>query len=156
MKASERPSVPQWELFSHESDMGIRGFGKTAAEAFEQAGMALTAMVTDLSAVSTEQQITIRCQAPELELLFMDWINGIIYEMATRKMLFKHFEVALQGDELQNDLKNDLQLEAVLWGEKIDIEKHQPNVEPKAATFTELKVQTLSKDLWVAQCVVDV
>ncbi len=41
------PSIPSFELFSHKSDMGIRGFGNTMAEAFEQAGYAMTAMVTD-------------------------------------------------------------------------------------------------------------
>jgi protein archease len=37
----------RWEHFSHEADMGIRGFGATKEKAFEQAALALTGVVTD-------------------------------------------------------------------------------------------------------------
>ncbi len=36
----------RWEHFPHAADVGVRGFGKTPAEAFEQAALALTAVVT--------------------------------------------------------------------------------------------------------------
>src|SRR5438552_18976922 len=36
-----------WELFSHDADVGIRGFGSTVAEAFEGAALAVTAAITD-------------------------------------------------------------------------------------------------------------
>ena len=36
----------QWEHFPHDADVGVRGWGATAAEAFEQAAQALTAVVT--------------------------------------------------------------------------------------------------------------
>ena len=36
-----------WEHFPHDADVGVRGFGATAAEAFEQAALALTAVVTN-------------------------------------------------------------------------------------------------------------
>ncbi len=36
-----------WEHFPHGADIGVRGFGATREEAFEQAALALTAVVTD-------------------------------------------------------------------------------------------------------------
>ena len=39
------PTVPSFEHFEHQADMGIRGFGHTRAEAFVQAALALTAVV---------------------------------------------------------------------------------------------------------------
>ena len=36
-----------WEHFSHEADIGIRGVGPTLATAFEQAAIAMTAVITD-------------------------------------------------------------------------------------------------------------
>jgi len=39
----------RWEHFPHEADIGVRGFGATPAEAFEQAALALTAAVTYLA-----------------------------------------------------------------------------------------------------------
>jgi SHS2 domain-containing protein len=66
--------------------------------------------------------------------------------MAIRKMLFSRFKVTIQNEKLT----------AIATGEAIDIQKHQPAVEIKGATYTELKVQQLENGLWLAQCVVDV
>ncbi len=74
--------------------MGIRGFGATKAEAFEQAARALTAVVTDAAGVEPREAVSVACEAPNDELLLADWLNSLIYEMATRKMLFSRFDVS--------------------------------------------------------------
>ena len=79
-------------------------------------------------------------------MLFVDWLNALVYEMATGKMLFSRFEVRLEGDKLS----------AKAWGEPIDLARHHPAVEVKGATFTELRVAQRPDGTWVAQCVVDV
>jgi SHS2 domain-containing protein len=38
----------------------------------------------------------------------------------------------------------------------VDVARHQPAVEVKGATFTELKVRRTDQGEWLAQCVVDV
>jgi len=43
--------MARWEHFSHGSDIGVRGFGESIEEAFEQAAVALTAVVADISCV---------------------------------------------------------------------------------------------------------
>ena len=85
----------RWEHFPHEADMGIRGFGATLEEAFEQAAAAMTAIIADLDKIEPKQKIKIRCQAGDDELLFVDWLNSLICEMDTRKMLFSRFEVSV-------------------------------------------------------------
>jgi tRNA nucleotidyltransferase (CCA-adding enzyme) len=126
--------------------MGVRGVGLTPAEAFEQAALALTAVVTDPSTVISREVIEITCEAPDQELLFVDWLNALVYEMATRHMLFGRFEVQIDGQKLRGKA----------WGEKVDIERHQPAVEIKGATYTALSVSRDDAQRWVAQCVVDV
>ena len=44
----------------------------------------------------------------------------------------------------------------VYEGRWIDRDRHQPAVEIKGATLTELKVVQDNQDRWIAQCVVDV
>lgn len=39
--------MPSWQHFSHDADIGLVGIGPTKAEAFRQAAIALTAVVTD-------------------------------------------------------------------------------------------------------------
>ena len=40
-----------WEHYEHGADIGVRGFGATKAEAFEQAALAMTAVVADPAAI---------------------------------------------------------------------------------------------------------
>jgi len=37
----------RWEHFPHEADMGVRGIGNSKEEAFEQAAIAMSAVITD-------------------------------------------------------------------------------------------------------------
>lgn len=39
----------RWEHFPHQADIGVRGMGATLAQAFEQAALALTAVIVDLA-----------------------------------------------------------------------------------------------------------
>jgi tRNA nucleotidyltransferase (CCA-adding enzyme) len=133
-----------WEHFSHQADMGIRGRGASKEEAFEQAARGLTAVITDLDKVKPLTSVTVQREDTDDELLFAEWINALIYEMAIRKMLFSRFRVAFSG--------NVLTVEA--WGEPVDVLK--PAVEVKGATYTALQVRQEPGGEWVAQCVVDV
>ena len=125
--------------------MGVRGFGVTPAEAFEQAAVALTAVVTHAE-IKPLTSVEVCCEAPDLELLFVDWLNAVIYEMAVRKMLFGRFAVTIKGTRLNG----------VLWGEPVDVTRHAPACEPKGATYTALQVGQNAEALWSAGCVVDV
>jgi SHS2 domain-containing protein len=136
---------PQWEHFPHDADVGVRGFGATLEEAFTQAASALTALVTDAE-VRAEVAVEVRCDAPEPELLLVEWLNAVIYEMAVRGMLFGRFKVKI----------NDGHLDGTMWGEPVDIKRHAPACEPKGATYTALRVARDENGVWSAACVVDV
>ncbi len=135
-----------WEHFPHGADIGVRGIGATRGEAFEQAALAVTAVITDPGKVAADTAIEIHCAAPDDELLLADWLNALIFEMATRSMLFRRFAVSLR----------DHALDARAWGEPVDRERHRPAVEVKGATYTALSVVPREDGTWVAQCVVDV
>lgn len=135
-----------WKHFSHDADMGIRGYGGTCAEAFASAAVALTAVITDPEGVQAKLAVDIHCTAPDSELLFNAWINALVYEMATRRMLFGSFDVGIEGNELS----------ATAWGEAVSLDRHEPVVEVKGATLTALRVERLANGRWLAQCVVDV
>ncbi|HEY8036843.1 MAG TPA: archease [Methylobacter sp.] len=138
--------TPHWEHFEHEADIGIRGIAPTLEQAFEQAAIAMTAVVTHLDSVSASKVISIYCEAPDNELLLVSWLNELIYEMSVQGVLFNRFEVVIDDDTLS----------AIAYGEAVDRQKHQPAVEIKGATFTELRVYQQADDAWIAQCVVDV
>ncbi len=138
-------SAARWEHFPHEADVGIRGYGRNAAEAFEQAAQALTAVITTAE-IEPSTAVAVVCEAPDIELLFVEWLNAIIYEMAVRKMLFSRFRVTIEAARLSG----------TLWGELVDVGRHAPACEPKGATYTALKVAAGEDGVWSAACVVDV
>jgi SHS2 domain-containing protein len=135
-----------WEHFAHGADVGVRGIGATREEAFEQVALALTAVVTEPAGVAGREPVKIEREAPDDELLLADWLNALIYEMATRRLLFGRFAVRLR----------DHRLEATAWGEPLERARHRPVVEVKGATYTALSVAQRDDGAWVAQCVVDV
>jgi tRNA nucleotidyltransferase (CCA-adding enzyme) len=144
--APPAPSVLRPEHFPHGADVGIRGLGPTIESAFEQAAVALSSIVTDVTKISTERAVTVECEAPNEAFLLVDWLNALIFRMAVDRLLFRRFAVRISGTHLHGEA----------WGEPIDRERHAPAAEPKGATYTALKVERRDDGTWTAQCVVDV
>ena len=135
-----------WTHFPHRGDVGVRGYGQDMAEAFENAAKAMTAVVTPLDLIRVVRVIPVTCRAADPSILLLDWLNAVIYTMATEQMLFHDFRVRIDGETLQGEME----------GEKVDPERHEPSVELKGATLTELAVEQQADGRWCAQCVVDV
>jgi SHS2 domain-containing protein len=138
--------MQRWEHFPHGADIGLRGRGATLGAALASVATALAAVVTDPAGVAPRVPVKVRCQAPSADFLLLDWLNALIYEMATRAMLFSRFDIVADATSL----------EATAWGEPVDVERHQPAVEVKGATLTGLGLAQAPDGDWVAECVVDV
>lgn len=146
MSPETQANAGRWEHFPHQADVGIRGIAPSLDQAFAQAAVALTAVVTDPDEVRPLETVTFTAADPDRELLFVDFLNTLIFEMARRHMLFSRFHVRIGDQHLTADAQ----------GEPVDIRRHQPAVEIKGATYTELAVKQLDDGSWLAQCVVDV
>ncbi len=166
-----RATARRWEHFPHAADMGVRGYGATPAEAFRQAALALTAIVTEPAGVRPQRSVAFRCEAAELELLFYDFLNELVYRMAVEGLLFGRYAVRIEESRLEPGSESRLKpgsesrlkpllrgwrLVAEAWGEPVDVARHQPAVEIKGATFTELAVRRQHDSQWLAQCVLDI
>lgn len=109
----------------------MRGFGRDRAEAFEQAALALTGVLADPAAVLGTEEVEIACEAPDDDLLLAEWLNALVREMATRRMIFGRFAV------------------------RIDAARRHRRMEVKRATPATLRVAR-HEDGWMAQAVLDV
>ncbi len=136
----------RWEHIDHGADIGLRAVAPSRAALFEFMAEALTALITDPQSVHVMSTISIRCDAPDDAVLLVDWLNALIFEMATRRLVFGRWRVSLQ----------DHALEAIVGGEPVDRSRHQPVVEVKGATYTDLSVYQDSDGNWHAHCIVDV
>ncbi len=83
-------------IFTTSPDIGVRGSGYTLAEAFEQAALAMTAVIVEPDTVAGSETIELNVSAPDEELLLTEWLNALIYEMATQP----HAVHTLPGQDL--------------------------------------------------------
>ena len=145
MGCGKKDAPRTYETFEHGADIGIRGFGRTAAEAFENAAVALFSVMVKVHAVETNEKRTIAVSAPDQELLLVEWLNALLSLSDIEHIVFSKFNVNIEGASLTG----------TAWGERFDRERHEPNVEIKGATYHMLKVKE-ADGRFVAQCVVDV
>lgn len=134
-----------WEHYYEGSSIGVRGFGGTAAQAFEEAALALTAAVIDPETISPRERVVLHAEAADEDALLAAWLNALLAEMRASGMLFSRFEVWLNG----------LRLTAHAWGEPLDPERHRPRLHPTRATGETLRVARHA-DGWLAQALMEI
>ena len=136
-----------FETFEHTADIGIRGIGKTLEQAFEEAAKAMFSVMVDIKTVEPVRGIKLVIQIKGLDDngLFVEWLNRLVAEKDISGMMFSKFKVKI----------DDKQLVGTAWGEQFNPKKHKPEVEVKAATYSQLKVEK-QKGKYIAQCLVDV
>lgn len=145
------PGPVRWSHFPHGADVGVVGEGPTCEAAFAACVEAVTAAICDPEKVVPGQAVTIACEAADDELLLYAFLNAVVFEMATQRMLFRRADVTISHRDGQ-----DHRLDATLWGEPVEPARHRPAVEVKGATMTMLRVAQQPDGLWQARCVVDV
>jgi tRNA nucleotidyltransferase (CCA-adding enzyme) len=107
-----------WEHFPHGADIGVRGIGASKEEAFEQAALALTAVIADLCAVAPQEAVEINCEAPDDELLPVDWLHAMTSEMATRRMFFSRASVQITDHRLRATVGGKEESWLITWRAK--------------------------------------
>ena len=139
------------EFFEHKADVGIRGMGKTLEEAFEEAAKAMFEVMFELKDIAKNVRVNINVSAQSIDELLVEWLNALLAEKDIHNAVFAHFDVEIEK-------KGDVYfLKGKAYGEPLNVEKHKPEVEVKAATYSQLKVYFSEKEqVWIAQCVVDV
>jgi SHS2 domain-containing protein len=125
--------MKKYEIIEHTADVGIKAFGKTLSEAFENAAKGMFDIITNNSEIESTGQYDIELEAPDLEQLLVDWLSELLFLNTSQNLVFSFFKVEL-------DEKNK-RLVAHIFGEKYNISKHKMGVEIKAVTYHILEVK---------------
>lgn len=142
-------SMP-YEYLDHEADIGIRGIGYTLSEAFAESAQAMFSIMADVETVAPRESVAVHCQARDVETLLVEFLNELLFQREARGLLLSSCHV--------NEIRQNAErwyLDALAWGEPLDLGRHEIRTEVKAATYAALKVGRQG-GLYVAQCVVDV
>ncbi len=136
-----------YELIEHTADVGIKAFGGSLSECFENAAKGMFDIITDKSAVGSVGQYDITLAAPDLEQLLVDWLSELLFIHSAENIVFGSFNVAV------NEKAHSLHAE--VFGEPYNNQKHGYGVEVKAVTYHMLKVEKRPMG-YVAQVIFDI
>jgi SHS2 domain-containing protein len=143
--ASGRPRKIKYRQLSHTADLGLRIWGASREELFENAGAALSAVLTDRRRLRLRNIEKITVEAPDLEALLVAWLNYLLYLYDVDAFLGREFKIL----ELTPRL-----LQAQAQGETYDPERHVSRTAVKAATYHHLEIVN-RKGRWEATVILD-
>ena len=137
--------LQKYQHIDHTADLGIKVFGLTLAELFENAAFGLFDNITDLEKISPNSESSIEVHATDREALLVNWLSELNYLFLTRKELFKRFQIKkIDGKYLT----------ATVQGEKLDLAKHEIFTEVKAVTYHKIYVKETAQG-WESQVIFD-
>jgi SHS2 domain-containing protein len=133
------------ELIETTADMGMRVKAASKEELFALAGTGLFGIITDLRQIKLRDMITICIEEEALDLLFVQWLNRLLYLFDGEGMLLSEIACSFQGHRL----------EAVCRGESYEVGRHHLRQEIKAVTYHRLRLEQLGTS-WEAEVILDV
>ena len=132
------------------ADVAFEAWGETLEELFISGAAALLRTMTAApEQVERQQELDIRLEQDELDLLFFSFLQELIFFKDARKLL-------LHADRVQiEEREGTFTLEAAVSGEQIDAGRHRLLVDVKAVTLHRFKVAFVG-NVWKAVVVLDV
>jgi len=126
----------------------FRAYGRTWAEVFEHAALALFASMVDVSKVMPRIRRKIKVRADTLDELLYAFLSELVALKDSEGLVFSEFHVDIKGD-------GPYTLQAEVAGEKVRPE-HEPRADVKAVTYHMLEVGETGGGRKYAQVVLDI
>ena len=132
------------------ADVAFEAWGETKEELFISSSAALLRSMAEApEQVARLQEVTIRLEHEELDLLLMSFLDELIFYKDAQRLLLHADSVAIE------EHGGIFRLEAQVSGERIDAGRHRLLVDVKAVTLHRLRVVCVD-DVWRATVVLDV
>lgn len=129
------------------ADIAYNAYGKTLAELFENAALALSDVTVNLKDVKSKIKKEIALKSDKIDTLLYDFLSEIIFIKDTDGLLFSKYHVKI--DEKKISLK------AICQGEQIDRQRHELRNDVKAVTMHLFEIKK-NKGKYTATIVVDI
>ncbi len=120
----------KFELLDHTADIGIKAYGNTIEECFENAAYGMFHILFGDSTIKEIGEYEVDLEADDIEQLLVDWLSEILYLHEAEELAFASCSVKLEGNKL----------EARIRGEGFDPERHRVDTQIKAVTYHILEV----------------
>ena len=135
-----------YEVFEHTADVGLRVAAPDLNTLFAEAGRGLFSLIVDnIDEVRPSETCAWEVAGTDLDYLYFDWLNKLLYHFETTHILFSVFSVAVGPTGLT----------ATGRGEPLDRSRHALSHEVKAVTYHQLEV-IQTPDGWLAEVILDI
>ncbi|MDZ7374835.1 MAG: archease [candidate division KSB1 bacterium] len=121
-----------FEIIEHTGDVGVRVWGRTKEELFENAGRAMFCLLLrNADRVQPRFRRCIAVRANALDELMVNWLSELNFNFCTENEVYREFKVLEIDDQF---------LRAEAHGETFNPEVHEAKIEIKAVTFHQVYV----------------
>jgi SHS2 domain-containing protein len=124
-----------FRFLEHTADAYVEAYGSSLEEAFENAALATTDVMTEVEKVEAKNEETFTVEARDEFALLYSWLEEILLEFELKGKLYSRFEVS----KIANT-SDGFRLHAKAWGDNYDPEKHPSKVGIKAATYHQMAI----------------
>lgn len=132
------------------ADVAFEAWGETKEELFISSSTALLRSMSEApEQVERRQELTIRLEHKELDLLLMSFLDELIFYKDARRLLLYADSVRIEEHD------GIFLLEALVSGERINTDRHRLLVDVKAVTLHRLQIVFVN-NVWKATVVLDV
>lgn len=132
-------------------DLAFEATGDSVSELFVTAALALIEVMADPLTVGTNWTQNYRLSESEIEDLFFEWLNAIVYLKDAEGVVFHDVRATVRLDS-ENSLWH---LDAALIGDRVDGSRQELRTDIKAVTKHLFTVR-LSDNGWYGRVVLDV
>ena len=140
------------------ADTAFEACGKNLNELFENCALATFTEMVDLKTVTPKVKKQISLSAEKIEALLYDFLSEILFIKDTESMVFAKIQCKITESGIclpDSTCKEQWTLQAELYGEKINQEKHKLGNDVKAVTWHRFQV-IKQKSQWKAQVILDI
>ncbi len=135
----------KYEFFPHTADVKFRAYGKSLEEAFSNAALALTKIITDPDKVEAKIEKTIEIESEDEKALLYDFLEQFIILLDSEGFLLNSVkELKIENRKLKAKVVGDNKLE-----------KYETETHIKAVTYQEMEIKK-EKDKYYVQVVIDI
>jgi SHS2 domain-containing protein len=125
-----------FEYLEHTADVYVAAYGRSLEEAFENAALATTEVMTDSNKIEPKVRDEVELESDDEKALLYDWIEELLYRFETGNKLFSRFKVHKIREH-----ENGVRLEAEMSGELFNPERHPQKVGVKAITYHLMEIE---------------
>ena len=123
-----------YKYLEHATDALIEVKAKTLEEAFVVAGKSVVDTIIDLNNIQEIEEKNIKVKGRNLLNLLYNWLEEIVTITITDGFAIRNFSVSIKKNK-------ECQIISKIYGEKLDLKKHNFKVEIKSPTFHLMEIK---------------